>query len=92
MKGISKQFEFGDHKTQEYAKSLPHPYKFEIESFDNSVDDLTFDSVVPQKYKTLEETPFLFVDSSESLHEMAAHLATSSEIAIDLEAHNIRSY
>jgi exosome complex exonuclease RRP6 len=40
----------------------------------------------------LESTPFLFVDSSESLEEMTLHLSESSEIAIDLEAHNIRSY
>ena len=28
-----------DHKIQESSVSLPNPYKFEIESFDNHIDD-----------------------------------------------------
>ena len=36
---MSKNFALEDHKMQEEAMSLPNPYKFEIENFDNQVDD-----------------------------------------------------
>jgi hypothetical protein len=52
---------------------MPNPYSEEIESFDDKVEDFVeklykgkngeIDQVVPQMYKTSEETEFLFVDN-----------------------------
>jgi len=46
----------------------------------------------PTLYKTLDETPFTFVNTEEKLSTMAAHLAEVEEIAIDLEHHQMRTY
>ena len=43
-------------------------------------------------YKLLDETPFTFVDTVELLEEMRAKLAKASEIAIDLEHHDQRTF
>jgi exosome complex exonuclease RRP6 len=40
----------------------------------------------------MEETPFMFVETEEQLQEMVKHLALHNEIAIDMEAHTMRSY
>ena len=50
--------------------------------------------MTPEKYKPAEETDFLFVDSEEHLATLRNHLNESRvvEIAIDIEAHTMRSY
>ena len=50
--------------------------------------------MTPEKYKPSEETDFLFVDSEEHLATLRNHLNESRvvEIAIDIEAHTMRSY
>ena len=48
--------------------------------------------VTPQLYESLEETPFTFVTTFDQLEVMAEKLSQSTEIAIDLEHHNYRSY
>ena len=40
----------------------------------------------------LEETPFALVTTPEQLQDMASHLATSRELAVDLEHHSFRSF
>ena len=80
-------------------KSLPNPYKAEIERNDQDVDvqlenaqDLM--KIEPIAYKPLEQTEFLYVDTVEQLEELTDHLQEERvlEIAIDLEAHTLRSY
>jgi exosome complex exonuclease RRP6 len=74
---------------------LPNPYLAEIETYDNSIDNLEFDlQVTPEKYKLAEETEFLYVETVEDLKTLKDHLNEERvlEIAIDLEAHTIRSY
>ena len=80
-------------------KSLPNPYKAEIEKNDQDVDaqlenakDLV--KMEPIAYKPLEQTEFLYVDTVEQLEELTNHLKEERviEIAIDLEAHTLRSY
>jgi len=78
---------------------LPNPYEDEIKAFDNLVkanDDKKVGSLrIPTEatpYKTLEDTPFTFVDTEELLEEMRGKLAEATEIAIDLEHHNQRTY
>mmetsp|Transcript_4537 Transcript_4537/g.6845 ORF Transcript_4537/g.6845 Transcript_4537/m.6845 type:complete len:190 (+) Transcript_4537:616-1185(+) len=91
---MAKNYGLGDHKAQEQQHTLPHPYQFEIEKFDDSVEDIadSFKKVEPQKYKPKEDTPFLYVETEEQLAELKTHLEAHSEIAIDLEAHTMRSY
>ena len=62
-----RQIQFGDHKIQKDRQLLPHPYKQEIEDFDFEVKDKEDfqTSVTPQKYKGLDEIPFLFVETEE---------------------------
>jgi predicted FMN-binding regulatory protein PaiB len=47
-----------------------------------------------EKYKAAEETPFLFVETEKDLRVLKSHLEEDRvlEIAIDLEAHTMRSY
>ncbi len=45
-----------------------------------------------QKYDFLENTPFTYVDTPELLTQMHDNLVNQSEIAVDLEHHNLRSY
>ena len=51
-------------------------------------------SVTPQRYKGLEDTPFLFVETEEQLKELQAHLSEDNvkEVAVDLEHHSNRSF
>jgi exosome complex exonuclease RRP6 len=74
---------------------LPNPYLAEIETYDNSIENLEFNlQVTPEKYKLAEETEFLYVETVEDLKTLKDHLNEERvlEIAIDLEAHTIRSY
>ena len=96
-----KNFQMRDHKIQESSVSLPNPYKFEIESFDNHIDDQLdqfYESeklkAEPQKYKSIDETSYRYIDTQEALADLANDLKEESttEIAIDLEAHADRSY
>ena len=71
---------------------LPNPYQAEIEAFVDGIKTVT--KVEVQASQSYEDTPFLFVDTPETLAELREHLKLPevSEIAIDLEAHNQRSY
>ena len=93
-----KDYKLGDHKIQKENISLPNPYSDEIEHFDNQIDELVdkiyrkdgdVKIVEPKKYKSNEETEFLFVDTEENLKVLKEHLEEEkvTEIAIDLEAH-----
>jgi len=51
-------------------------------------------SIEAEKYKSTEDTDFLLVESEENLKVLKTHLEEERvlEIAIDLEAHTMRSY
>ena len=90
---------FGDHKKQLDNEELPNPYEAEIKEFDTQVKANNEDVVPslrvpsePTPYKSLDETPFTFVETEEQLEQMAAHLAQVEEVAIDLEHHSQRTY
>lgn len=53
---------------------------------------MTESDIVPKKYASLEDTPFMFVDDENKLDEMVEILKNSTEVAIDLEHHNYRSF
>lgn len=66
--------------------SFPNPYKLELDSL--NLDDTTFYAHPdPTPVKSLDETPFTFVDDEATLKELVAKLAGQSEIAVDLEHH-----
>ena len=70
---------------------VPHPLQAQL-------DVLTYPDwqvAVPEtahKYKSFEETPFVFIDTLPELEAAAVRLAQAKEIAVDLEAHNYRSF
>jgi exosome complex exonuclease RRP6 len=63
--------------------SYPHPYEYELNHLEFREDDLK--QVQPQMYKTLEETPFTWVDDADKLQVLSSKLEKAKEIAIDLE-------
>jgi exosome complex exonuclease RRP6 len=69
---------------------FPHPYQTEIENY-------TYPSSVymqnePIMYKPFEETSAIYVDTEVAMLEMLQELKKASEIAVDLEHHDSRSY
>lgn len=46
----------------------------------------------PMLYESLETTPYAFIDTLVDFNELLAHIATCSEIAVDLEHHDYRTY
>jgi exosome complex exonuclease RRP6 len=70
--------------------AYPHPYEYELNHLEFREDDLK--QVQPQMYKTLEETPFTWVDDADKLQVLSSKLEKAKEIAIDLEHHAFRTY
>lgn len=67
-----------------------HPYFYETKHLPYPTS--LFTATPPQVPKSFEETPFEFVDTPERLAAMTEVLKQAKEIAVDLEAHNNRSY
>ncbi|KAJ2441872.1 exosome nuclease subunit [Coemansia sp. RSA 2424] len=72
------------------AAALPHPYEYEIKHYEAPAR--LFAEAPAQEPRDWDSTPFAFVDSPAALTAMLAHLAGASEIAVDLEHHNFRSF
>jgi exosome complex exonuclease RRP6 len=68
-----------------------HPYRLEIESF-VAYPPAVYTRQEPIQYKPLESTKAVYVDTEEAMLEMLEQLKQSTEIAIDLEHHDQRSY
>lgn len=67
-----------------------HPYLTEIDDFEPSDDVLK--KVEPIKAKNMDEVPYIYVDTKESLNEMLLHLKSANEVAVDVEHHNYRTF
>ncbi|KAK3290651.1 ribonuclease H-like domain-containing protein [Chaetomium fimeti] len=67
-----------------------HPYKQEITEM--QYPEHVFQSREPIEYAPMEETKAVWVDSYEGVLEMLEELKKATEIAIDLEHHDFRSY
>jgi len=79
-------------KKREKVVSL-HPFKKEIldSVADNiSLEPFSADDVIV--HKSLDETPFTFVDTVKELLEVAERFSRCTEISIDLEHHSQRSF
>ncbi|KAJ3277430.1 Exosome component 10 [Borealophlyctis nickersoniae] len=70
--------------------SLPHPYEWEIQNI--KYPDHLFVQRPEMLYAPMESTPFTWVDTEEKLNEVAALLDGVTEIAVDLEHHDYRSF
>jgi exosome complex exonuclease RRP6 len=51
-----------------------------------------FEYWAPQPVRSFEDTPFTWVSTPDQLSAMLAKLRTATEIAVDLEHHDYRSY
>ncbi|TIB91734.1 hypothetical protein E3Q19_02292 [Wallemia mellicola] len=69
---------------------LSHPYQTEIESIKYPAQQLK--TQTPIKQGDFNQTPFKWIDNEESLNYLLDRLSTATEIAIDLEHHDFRSY
>jgi exosome complex exonuclease RRP6 len=67
-----------------------HPYFNEI-TYINHPSHM-FNVRPEMMYASMEETPFIWVDTVDALQEMVLKLSNVSEIAVDLEHHDYRSY
>jgi exosome complex exonuclease RRP6 len=76
----------GDADTRRYK----HPYEHEITNlqFPNPV----FEPREPIKYLPMDKTKAIWVDTYEGVLEMLEELKKATEIAIDLEHHDFRTY
>ncbi|KAI1385951.1 ribonuclease H-like domain-containing protein [Hypoxylon trugodes] len=77
-------------KNEDEQLQYKHPYEPEICNFE--YPDHVFQIREPIKYQPVETTAATFVDTYEGILEMLAELKTASEIAIDTEHHDFRTY
>ncbi|KAJ2864499.1 exosome nuclease subunit [Coemansia aciculifera] len=70
--------------------ALPHPYEYEIKHYE--APPRLFAEAEAQAPRDWDTTPFTFVDTPAALAAMLTHLVGTTEIAIDLEHHNFRSF
>lgn len=67
-----------------------HPYETEI--LDLQYPDSVYTKAEPIMYLPVETTSATFVDTEEGVMEMLEELKTATEIAVDLEHHDARSF
>lgn len=67
-----------------------HPYKTEISQL--KYPDTIYQKAEPIQYLPVETTSAIFVDTFEGVLEMLNELKSATEIAVDLEHHDTRSY
>jgi exosome complex exonuclease RRP6 len=67
-----------------------HPYETEILQL--KYPDAIYQKADPIQYLPVESTSAIFVDSEEGVLEMLNELKNATEIAVDLEHHDTRSY
>ena len=70
---------------------LPNPYYRELQELQFTPHQLT--TIIPEvKFKDLRSIPLIFVQKVEELEELKNCLMHTTEFAVDLEHHSIRSY
>ncbi|KNZ78491.1 Exosome complex exonuclease rrp6 [Termitomyces sp. J132] len=83
-------YEFHDSDADPASPIATHPYRYEIVHL--RYPERIFEPVVPLPPKDFSDTPFTWVSTSDGLQAMLAKLRQASEIAVDLEHHDYRSY
>ena len=79
----------GMDSTDNYFR-YKHPYESEILQL--QYPDTIYQKADPILYLPVESTSAIFVDSEEGVLEMLNELKTATEIAVDLEHHDTRTY
>ena len=67
-----------------------HPYKFELEQFEPSPEDMKLGDET--MYKPIEETEFIFVNTNKQLSKLVEVLKNVKLFSVDLEHHSFRSF
>jgi exosome complex exonuclease RRP6 len=80
----------GSKNSQTGEAEYDHPYATEIEEY--SYPESVHRQAEPVPYSPFESTTATYVDTEEGLAEMLAELKQASEISVDLEHHDHRSY
>lgn len=70
--------------------NYPHPFQDVLDGLEYLPSQLQPGSC--KEPEPLDWTPFLYVDTQEGLDKMAGQLKGEEEIAVDLEAHQFRSF
>ncbi|KAG9019905.1 exosome nuclease subunit [Tulasnella sp. 427] len=78
------------HALRPLGNSDPHPYRYEIENVE--YPPRIFERANPQPVKSFEDTPFTWVETPSQLSTMLEKLKVTSEIAVDLEHHDYRTF
>lgn len=74
----------------DYSFRYRHPYETEI--LELKYPDQVYQNADPIPYQPVETTSATFVDTEEGVLEMLEELKIATEIAVDLEHHDTRSY
>lgn len=77
--------------SKQIAFRFSHPYEFELEKFEPSLERLKVSESILEP-KSITETPLIEVTNEEELKNLLDDLYNCSEIAIDLEHHSYRSF
>lgn len=84
-------FSFDKHVLGETdTRRYKHPYEHEITNL--QFPDRVFQPREPIKYLDIDKTKAIWVDTYEGVLEMVGELKKATEIAIDLEHHDYRTY
>ncbi|RKP27840.1 ribonuclease H-like domain-containing protein [Syncephalis pseudoplumigaleata] len=70
--------------------SAPHPYEYEIKHI--SYPQRLFEPQPATPYTPIDGTDAVWIDTPAAFHAMVRSLEQASEIAVDLEAHDYRSF
>ncbi|KAJ1658739.1 exosome nuclease subunit [Dispira simplex] len=76
--------------SEDQQVALPNPYTYEILHSDPS--PALFESRDPTPCSPLESTPAQWISTEAQLDALVAKLAQVTEVAVDLEHHNLRSF
>jgi exosome complex exonuclease RRP6 len=88
---IQKQwFQFGPWNKTRVLSPFAHPYEHEIESYSYAPEQLGECREI--LYSPMSEVSCKWIDSLTELENLSKLLETVKEFAVDLEAHNMRSY
>ncbi|KAH8552731.1 ribonuclease H-like domain-containing protein, partial [Umbelopsis sp. PMI_123] len=72
------------------ATSISHPYEYEIKHIE--YPEQLFEERTEQLYTPFDNTKATWVDNEETLKDMCSKLEAATEIAVDLEHHDYRSF
>lgn len=85
LKPLALYVEEGEH-----GEVFNHPYEFELDKF--QVPECQLKKTIPVKYKSLDDTEFIFIDKPADIKILLDDLKNHKEIAVDLEHHSYRTF